>query len=257
MSILDLVSVVAPVYNCERFVKTAIESVRLQTYPCWELILVNDGSTDDSGNIGQAFARSDSRIKVIELGKNCGVAASRNVGITNAGGAYIAFLDADDIWLPDKLDRQMDFMQSRRCALSCTAYNKIDEDGNPIGRTVEVPDRTDYQKLLSTNVIGNSTAMYDVTQLGKVYLPAVNHEDYALWLKILKMGHEAHGLNECLALYRVRTHSVSSNKLKAASYQWRIYRDTERLPLHTSIGYFFKYAYAGYRKSRVQKATRL
>lgn len=243
-----LVSVITAAFNSASSIGDSIKSVQAQTYKDWEMFIVDDDSEDNTCQIVEQFAKSDSRIRLIRHQQNTGPAKSRNTGIEAAGGRYIAFLDSDDLWLPDKLESQTAFMGKHECALSCTAYKKIDENGNIVGSTVGVPDRTDYQKLLFTNVIGNLTAMYDVRKLGKVYLPVVAHEDYALWLKILKMGYEAYGLNECLALYRIRSNSVSGNKIKAASYQWKIYRELEKLSLHKSISCFVRYAYYGYMK---------
>jgi hypothetical protein len=141
-------------------------------------------------------------------------------------------------------------MQKHQCVLSYTAYKKIDQYGK-ISSLVEVPARINYQKLLFSNVIGNLTAMYDAEKLGKVYLPLIYKEDYALWLNILKKGHNAYGINECLALYRTRADSVSGNKFKAAIYQWKIYREQEKLSMYESIGCFIKYAYCGYKKFKI------
>jgi len=195
------------------------------------MIIADDCSTDDSPEIVRSFANADSRIKLIRLEKNSGPAVCRNVCIQRAEGRYIAFLDSDDLWLPDKLEMQVGFMQELGCVLSYSAYRKIDEDGNIISATIEVPDRADYHSLLLTNVIANLTSMYDAKALGKIYLPFVGHEDYALWLKILKAGHEARGIKKCLALYRLRKGSVSDHKLRAARYQWAVYRKIEKLPL--------------------------
>lgn len=241
-----LVSVITAAFNSSFFIGDTIKSVQAQTYKEWELLIVDDHSDDSTTQIVEQFEKSDNRIRLIRHQQNAGPATSRNTGIGAAKGRYIAFLDSDDLWLPDKLKHQIDFMQKHECVLSFTGYKKIDENGNPLSAMLDVPDRIDYQKLLLTNVIGNLTAMYDVGKLEKVYLPVVPHEDYALWLKILKKGHEAYGLNECLALYRVRANSVSRNKLRAASYQWRVYREIEKLPLHKSIICFFRYAYWGY-----------
>ncbi|MCK4293064.1 MAG: glycosyltransferase family 2 protein [Planctomycetes bacterium] len=246
------VSVITPAFNSAPFIKDTIESVRAQTYKNWEMIVVDDASKDSTCQIIEQWARKDERISLLRLSQNKGPAESRNSGIKAAKGRYIAFLDSDDIWLPDKLSLQIKFMQKHKCALSYTAYRKIDKDGNPISNTIKVPEIVTYKKLLSSNFIACLTAMYDSKILGKVYMPDIlKRQDYCLWLKILKMGYEAYGLNECLSLYRVRSNSVSRNKIKAASYQWEIYRELEKLPLRKSISCFVKYAYFGYKKSRM------
>ena len=226
-----LVSVITAAFNSACLIEDTIRSVQAQTYKDWEMLIVDDGSEDNTSQIVEKFAKTDGRICLIKHPRNMGPAISRNTAIEAAKGRYIAFLDSDDLWLPNKLAEQMDFMGKHECALSCTAYKKIDENGEIIGSLMKVPAKTNYQKLLFSNVIGNLTALYDVEKLGKVYLPLVKHEDYGLWLKILKMGYEAYGLNECLALYRIRSNSVSRNKLRAASYQWRVYREIEKLTL--------------------------
>jgi len=243
-----LVSIITPAFNSVAFIGDTIKSVQDQAYQNWEMIIVDDCSEDNTCQIVEQFAKTDSRIRLIRHPQNMGPARSRNTAIETAKGRYIAFLDSDDIWLPTKLAEQTDFMGKHECAVSCTAYKKIDENGKIISSLIEVSAKTNYQKLLFSNVIGNLTTMYDVEKLGKVYLPLVKHEDYGLWLTILKMGYEAYGLNECLALYRVRTNSVSGDKMKAASYQWKIYRELEKLPLRKSISYFVRYAYYGYIK---------
>jgi len=212
----NLVTIATPSYNSSKFISETINSVLAQTYKNWEMIVVDDCSTDNSRDIAASFVDIDSRIRLIKSEEKGGPAAARNIGISEAKGRYVAFLDSDDLWLPEKLSLQVKFMQANKCTISYTAYKKIDEEGNVISNIIHVPERATYSTLLSTNCIACLTAMYDSEVLGKVYLPEVGHEDYALWLRILKMGHEAYGLNECLALYRVRSNSVSGNKLKAA-----------------------------------------
>lgn len=245
----ELVSIITPAFNSARFVRQTIESVQAQTYPSWEMIIVDDGSQDNTCEMVEEKADRDNRIRLIQLGENIGPAKSRNIAIDAASGRYIAFLDSDDQWLPDKLRKQIDFMQKHNSVLSYTAYNKIDVGGRRIGETMHVPERVDYHTLLLTNVIGCLTAVYDIRFLGKMYMPHISQKhDYALWLDILKRGHEANGLNECLALYRVRSDSISYNKLHAAFSQWKLYREIERLPWHRSTYYFINYAYHGFKK---------
>lgn len=251
---VDLVSIVTPMYNAQRYILAAINSVLAQTYRNWELLVVDDGSTDRSSSIVEKVARKDARIKLIKQARNAGVALARNAAIRLARGRYIAFLDSDDIWHRQKLEKHIAFMKARKAKLSYTAYSKIDADhAGEVGsqRTLSVPARVAYDELLMSNVIGCSTAIYDAQRIAKQYMLAVGHEDYILWLSILKKHGVAYGLNEPLTAYRVRRDSVSGQKLKAARYQWHIYKDIEKLPLWKSVRYFLSYAYHGYRKFAV------
>lgn len=247
----DLVSIITPSYNSSPFIAETVASVLSQTYPIWELLVVDACSTDDTCEIVWQCAKKDERIKLIELGHNRGPAVSRNRGVERATGRYIAFLDSDDLWLPEKLEEQLAFMKGKNAVLSYTGYRKIDEKGRPMGNIIGIPEQVVYKDLLRSNAIPNLTAVYDSGALGKVLSPlVVKHEDYALWLTILKKGHCAYGLNKCLALYRVRYGSRSGNKLSSALATWAIYRHFEKLPLHTSVFCFLQYAYQGYKKRR-------
>ena len=243
-----VVSVITPIYNSEEFLQETIQSVLDQTYTKWELILINDCSTDNSLYIAERAAQKDNRIRVIKLDHNSGPAIARNTGIEKAKGKYIAFLDSDDMWLPNKLEKQISFMEENHIPFTYTSYEKIDEDGSSRG-IISVPEKVTYKELLNTNVIGCLTAIYNIEQLGKVYMPNIRKgQDYGLWLKILKKGITAYGINEPLARYRVRKNSVSSNKLRAARYQWIIYRQVEKLGYLRSIYHFINYVYYGYKK---------
>lgn len=251
----ELVSIVTPMFNAQKFIRASIQSVRAQTYQNWELIIADDCSTDDSRRIVREFARADSRIKLLALKKNSGVAAARNTAIRAARGRFIAFLDSDDLWQPYKLERHIAFMRACGAKFSYTAYNKFDEheagDVSAPHRMVPVPERVGYPELLRSNVIGCSTVIYDTHAIPKHYMRSAGHEDYILWLKLLKKYGIAHGLNQPLTAYRVRADSVSGKKLKAARFQWHIYQHVEKLPLWKSVIYFLSYAYRGYRKFAV------
>ncbi len=251
MNDIGLVSIITPLYNSEKFLPYTIESVINQTYKNWELLIVDDMSTDNSLQIAMQYAQCDSRIKVIQLKENSGPAIARNVAIEAAKGKYIAFLDSDDLWLPTKLENQLKFMNDKNISFSYTAYKKIDEDGTYRG-IIWVPERITYNKLLDTNVIGCLTAIYDAEKLGKIYMPNIaKRQDYALWLKILKKEKQAFGINVPLAVYRVRKGSVSSNKFKAAFYQWKIYREIEQISVFKSMYHFVKYVYYGFMKYKI------
>lgn len=246
----ELCSIITPAYNTAPFIKDTIGSVLAQKHQDWEMIIVDDCSDDGTREIASGEAEKDGRIRLLINKENRGQAAARNAAIRAAKGRYIAFLDSDDLWAPEKLSKQIAFMREKKSPLSYTAYRKIDESGNILG-DLPVPGKAGYGSLLYTNCIGCLTAVYDVGRLGKQYFPTflTKHEDYMLWLKILKKMKTAHGLDEPLAFYRVRQNSVSRNKMKAAHYQWKIYRDAEGLPLHKSAFYLLHYAFHGLKKS--------
>ena len=245
---IDLVSIITPSYNSEKFISQTMESVLSQTYQNWEMIIVDDKSPDDSNIIIEKYIKQDKRIKLIKLNKNSGPAVARNVAIKEAKGRYIAFLDADDVWYPNKLEKQIAFMKENNLAFTYSAYEIIDEQDKSIGKFVP-PSFITCESMLKTCSVGCLTAIYDTKKLGKIFMPIIDkRQDYGLWLKILKKIKITKGLNEVLAKYRIRKNSVSSNKLKAAKYQWKIYRDVENLNLIKSIYYFLHYAYNGIKK---------
>lgn len=247
-----LVSIITPMHNAEKFVARTIESVQKQTYTDWEMIIVDDGSSDGSADIVQTYAKSDTRIHYKRLDQNAGVAQARNIAIQSAVGRYIAFLDSDDIWKPDKLRRQLALMQETGTMFCYTACGVIDEDGKESGRVRHVPERVAYKDLLKGNVIPCLTVLLDRKQLSQqginVAMPLVPHEDYAAWLSILKQGVVADGINEILAEYRVNKKSVSANKLQAMKWTWQIYRKQEKLGLVKSMECFLGYLYQAGRK---------
>jgi glycosyltransferase involved in cell wall biosynthesis len=214
-----------------------MDTVVAQTYANWEHILVDDCKNDGSVAILEEYSRVDPRIKPLRLLENSGAGAARNKAIEQAKGAYIAFLDSDDRWYPQKLERQVSFMKDNGYYFSFTSYDMMDEDGNQILKEVTAASRITYANALYKNPIGCLTAMYDARFFGKQLMPEIRkRQDYALWLKLLK-NTDAHGLQEILATYRVRTNSVSSNKLGLLKYEWKIYREEERLSLPRSIFY--------------------
>ena len=246
----DLVSIVTPCYHCAAFIAQTIESVLAQSYPYWEMNIVDDGSSDSSVEIIRSYSERDERIVLLQLSKNRGAAEARNAAIKIAKGRYIAFLDGDDLWLPSKLKRQLEFMQNEDLAFTYSSYQLIDENNNQLGEFITRASVT-YHSLLKTCDIGCLTAIYDAQKLHKIYMPndLIRKEDYALWLNILKKISMAKGIQQPLATYRIRKHSLSSNKVKAAADQWRVYRAIEQLSLPKSIYYFVHYAYHGFVKS--------
>lgn len=228
-----LVSVVMPTYNCGKYIAESIESVLHQTIPDWELQIVDDCSTDNTQEILQPYLERYSNIHYYRLLKNSGPAAARTEAIKRATGKYIAFLDSDDLWMPDKLEKQIAYMEHTGIAFSCTGYEQIDEYGKSLHVVCIPPKKTDYNKMLRlSNPIGNLSVMYDQSKLGKYEVPPIKkRNDFALWLKILHDTPYCGGMSEILAKYRVRKNSVSSNKLGQAKYHWELYRKIEKLNL--------------------------
>ena len=239
------ISIITPSYGSEKFIAQTIESVIAQTYQNWEMIIVDDVSPDNSNDIIESFVKKDNRIKLIKLEKNSGPAVARNKAIKEARGRYIAFLDADDLWMSDKLEKQIKFMNENNLGFTYSAYKLIDEEDNKKGTFIP-PKKVSYKSILKTNPIGCLTAIYDTQKLGKIYMPNIlKRQDYGLWLKILKEIRQTKGILEPLAIYRIRKNSVSSNKFKSAQYQWKIYREVEKLNILKSIYYFIHYAIKG------------
>ena len=254
---MDLVSIITPLYNSEDFISETINSVLNQSYKNWELILIDDRSTDSSYEIVMAFSKADPRISVIQLDVNSGAAAARNIGIARCLGRYIAFIDSDDAWFPDKLSKQIAFMQDNNYHLTYTAYERITEDGQFIN-DVGVPATVDYTGLLKTNVMGCFTVIYDVEYFGKVLMPSIlKRQDFGLWLQLLKTTKNAFGINEVLGRYRVRENSLSANKFNAAKYNWEIYRNIENLSFLKSLYYFSHYAIKGLLRTKFPKLAKL
>ena len=246
-----LVSIITPSYNSSRFIKASIDSVLSQTYQDWEMIIVDDKSPDNSNKIIENYIKNDSRIRLIKLNKNSGPAIARNRAIKEAAGRYIAFLDADDVWLPLKLQKQIKFMQGKDICLSYTEYIKIDENSTEISGVIHSPRRVDYAKMLRSNYIPCLTAIYDTKMIGKVYMPNIlKRQDYGLWLKILKQIDYAYALNEPLAKYRIYHSSVSSNKFIAALYVWKLFREVEKLNIIQASYYFVNYVIISFIKFR-------
>ena len=246
----NLVSIITPMYNSEKFIEETIKSVINQTYKDWEMIIVDDCSTDNSPNIVKPYVDNDNRIKYIRAKSNQGVSHARNLALKEAQGQFIAFLDSDDIWNEEKLEKQINFMKEKDCAISFTSYELIDENNNKLGKVINVPSQVDYNTLLKGNILGCLTVVVDKSKLDfPIKMSGVRHEDYVLWLSILKKGHIAYGINENLAMYRKSSTSLSGNKIKSAMWTWNIYRNIEKIPMHKAIYYFINYSINGIKKS--------
>ena len=245
-----LVSIVTPVYNAERFLPDTIKTVQDQTYENWEWLLVDDQSSDRSVEIIKEAAKSDERIKLIQLSKNGGAATARNAGIDAANGKYLAFQDADDLWHPEKLAKQVAFMQENDVAFSFTGYEFANTDGVPNGKKVYVPAKLTYKQALKNTTISTITVMFDMTKLAKkdVYMPNVKSEDTATWWNVLRSGEVAHGLNEILSFYRRSANTKSSNKFTAIKQTWHLYREQQKLRLMYSSYCFMWYIFNATRR---------
>jgi len=233
-----LVSIVMPTYNCGAFIEESIQSVQAQTHGDWELVIVDDCSTDDTKDRVERVASVDPRIHYHPLGVNSGAAVARTRGMELAAGRYIAFLDSDDLWRPEKLTRQLDFLNKTGGAIVCTAYDQIDEQGRTLGRVLSPKKRADYNAVLLTCPIGNSSVLYDVGALGKFVVPNIRkRNDDALWLQMLKKEKYILGMPDVLMSYRVRANSISANKLSLVRYHWTLYRDIEHLSVVRSAAH--------------------
>lgn len=235
-----LVSIITPTYNCAKFIARTIDSVVAQTYSNWEMIIVDDRSKDDTKQIVEEYMQKDSRIKYHLLEQNSGAAVARTTAMGLAQGSYMAFLDSDDIWYSDKLERQIKWMEDNDRAFSCTSYEQIDEEDNLLNRTIKTIKKTDYNRLLLDCPVGNSTVMYNVEKMGKFKVPNIRkRNDDALWLQMLKKEKYIWGMPDVLMKYRIRQNSISSNKFDVIKYHWMLYREIEHLGLLRSAFHVF------------------
>lgn len=231
-----LVSVIMPTYNCGQYIIETIRSIQEQTYKNWEIEIVDDCSTDDTKEVLQLLLDADQRIHYFCLEQNSGAAVARTEAMRRARGEYMAFCDSDDLWMPDKLEKQLQFMRENGYAFSCTAYRQIDENGNSLDRVIKTVPKTNYNRLLLDCPVGNSTVMYSVKAMGKFEVPNIRkRNDDALWLQMLKKEKYIYGMPDVLMQYRIRSNSISSNKLKVVKYHWILYREIEHLSVPRSV----------------------
>jgi len=220
-----LVSIIIPTFNSEKFISEAILSVQKQSYLNWEIILIDDCSTDATLSIVSKIALNEKRIKHFKLAVNSGTGVARNAALASAKGKYIAFLDADDLWKPNKLALQLRFMQTNNLPFTFSFYDCIGEEGKPLNKRVEAPLNLSYRQLFFCNYIGNLTAIYDVNYFGKIPIsPIRKRQDWMLWLTVLKKIKIVHPVPESLAYYRVRDNSISTSKLDLIKYNFAVYR---------------------------------
>jgi glycosyltransferase involved in cell wall biosynthesis len=247
---MPLVSIITPVYNAERFIEKSILSVLNQTYEDWEMLVIDDCSTDNSLAVVKKYSLVDSRIRLINMPKNSGVAAARNTGVNVAKGRFIAFLDSDDTWMPSKLSDQVRYMLDNKYYFTYTSYQVIDDKDRIINNR-RIETKLGYRDLLKTCSIGCLTVMYDTSYFGKRLMPLRRREDLGLWLDLLKEVDYAFGIDEVLAQYRVSSNSMSTKKVLAAKHQWKLYREYQDLGFFKSIYYFIHYAINGYIKHKI------
>jgi teichuronic acid biosynthesis glycosyltransferase TuaG len=236
------VSILTPAFNAATTIAETIASVQAQTHTEWEMIVVDDCSRDVTRDLVRGIGDRDPRVRLVEQPRNGGPARARQAALDAARHAQVAFLDADDLWLPAKLERQLAFMRERNAAFSYTEYRRISADGERVGRWVRVPDRMTYSRLLGNTAIATSTVLIDRGATGPLAMTETYYDDFVLWLGILKRGFVAEGLHEDLMRYRVLAKSVSRNKANSARHVWRTYRDVERLPLARAAWSFAGYA---------------
>lgn len=241
----NLVSIIMPAYNSANYIKDSIESVLAQTYPYWELLIIDDGSSDNTAEIVRAY--TDERVRYLHQ-VNKGVAAARNYGIKNASGRFLAFLDSDDIWLPEKLAHQLKFMRANKICFSYTEYRQFAEKPTNASRLIKTQDFVDYHKLLKGNDIACLTVMIDRNAYPRIKMPPAKHEDYVAWLNLLNNGGCAYALHEDLARYRKSNQSLSGNKWKSWQWTWQVYRKSQGLSMLKSAYYFGHYIVRGIKK---------
>lgn len=241
-----LISIVMPAYNIADYIADSIRSALAQTLHEFELIVIDDCSTDDTLDTVETLAASDSRIRILRTEHNLGCAGASNVGLQHARGRYVAFLDGDDLWATEKLAHQLEMLERTGAQLCYTAIQKIDVNGKPFGHVQSVPESVTYDELLGNPLIGCSTVLLDYEAVGRPLMSDIcKRQDFAFWLLLLRNGARAVGINEPLMYYRVRSGSLSSDKLGAAHYVWCVYREQERLPLYRAVPKFIAYAVRG------------
>ena len=243
------VSIITPVHNSEKFIAATIESVLAQTFSDWEMIIVDDCSTDKSSEIINEYVSKDSRIRLIEFQENQGTGKARDVALQNAKSRFIAFLDSDDIWMPEKLEKQILFMTKNNYPISFTSYKIIDENGKDTGRVIEAVNSVNLHQYLKNTIIGYSSSMIDLSLTGEIQIADIRiRVDTHLWISLLKKGFVAYGLKEVLMKYRTHKSSISSKKIYAAKKTWNLYYHIEKLGFWRSVYYFGNYAINAIRK---------
>ena len=253
-----LVSVVVPAYNAANNIEATLASVLQQTFTDWECIIADDCSTDKTLEYIRRFMDRDSRFKLVQSSVNGLTASARNLALEVAQGKYIAFIDADDRWLPQKIEKQLKFMQEGNYAFTFHAFEHISGDGTPLNTIIPAERKLEASDLFMSNLIGCLTVMYDASKVGKVEMKEGFHtrEDLICWIEILEKVGVGFGLNEVLAQYRVHAGASTHSKLKSASSQWNFYRKYLKLPFWKSLAYLSVYTKRGFVKHRSRSFPR-
>lgn len=248
----ETVSIIVPVYHAEKYIEETIRHVAAQTYTDWELLLVVDGSGDRSAQVIRDYqeAEGEDRLRLIVSEENMGAAKARNKGLQEARGRYIAYVDADDLWMPEKLEFELQFMREKQAAFVFSGYEFADQHGVGTGKVVHVPEQMSYTDALKNTTIFTSTVLFDTLLIPRELLemPVIKSEDTALWWKVLRSGYTAYGLDRNLVLYRRPAESLSSNKVEAIRRIWNLYRRAEGLSIPRSAYYFCFWAVRAVRR---------
>lgn len=231
-----LVSIITPAFNSEKFIAETIQSVQNQTYTNWEMIVVDDFSSDKTVSIVSKMAQSDKRIRLFQLNENVGTGIARNTGLEKATGRFIAFLDSDDLWKPMKLQIQIDFLLINNSPFAFSFYDCINEEGNSLNKRIEAPRDLSYKQLFFCNYVGNLTGIYDANYFGKIAISSTRkRQDWMLWLTILKKIKTAQPITESLAYYRIRENSISASKRDLLKHNFAVYKDFHGFNLVISL----------------------
>ena len=244
-----LVSIIMPCYNAERYIAQSIESVLAQTYQNWELLITDDCSTDNSVKVATKYSLQDDRINLLVPDEHNGTAIARNLSLSRAKGRYVAFLDSDDIWKTDKLEKQVKYMLQKDVAFTYSSYEVIDALGKTKHKIISDAGVMTYDKYLKNTIIGCGTVVLDKKKVGHVSSPLLKtSQDMSLWLSIMKKGFNAYPVPGPLLEYRITPGSASSNKFKAAADVWRVYRKVEKLSLPKAVFCFICYTFNAVKK---------
>ncbi|MDH0674526.1 glycosyltransferase family 2 protein [Empedobacter sp. GD03861] len=244
---MEIVSIITPCYNSEKYIADTYNSIKSQSYKNWEWIIVDDCSSDKSVEIIQSF--NDNRIKLIIQSKNQGAAYSRNLALNKAKGRFITFLDSDDLWLPNFLEITINYLLENNEELVYSSYKRVDENLKPLLADFIAVDKVDRNRILYNCPIPMLTSVYDSKRIGKIPVPDVElREDHAMWIDLLGKIKYARAINESLAIYRIRNNSVSRNKLRIAKKQYDVYRNYLKMNIFKSSYYTFFWAMNGLKK---------
>lgn len=248
---VKLVSIITPTFNSANYIAETIQSVQNQTYQHWELIIVDDGSTDHTISIIQEIQKVEPRIQLIRQEKNVGPAITRNKGIELAKGNYLTFLDADDLWFSNFIENSINTIEKTKIPFVFSSYRRSDEVLNFVYSDFIVPQKVTYSDILKTNSISCLTAFLDIEVLGKKFMPIIHkRQDMGLWLQYLKEIPYAYGIQEPKAIYRIRKNSLSRKKSDLIKYQWQFYRNVEKLSVIHSAYYMMHWMVRGFLKYR-------